>query len=352
MAVTTEELVPALEDARQAHAAVLDRFRSDATVTPPGPHRQLLERRAAEVRVSVQRIERQERALHARGVLGTAASVTRSVSRGAVRTAALPLSITSKVVRGVLPGAGPADPRRLMRNAEEEYATAARALAACRAGEVLAEQVADRPTADLLGSLRRQDEELLQELEESLTEHARTVAASTNGFAPKEGGNGGLADGAARTMRVAFDRARDVAEWGIRWARSTAEGERRERPEPGPMAEEVLGAVRREEDLPIPGYGRLGAHQLEQELRTLSQLDLTVVEGYERAHDHRDSVLDTIERLRESEPWTGYDAMDTDDVIDSLRDAPSGVARRTLEYEQRHRQRREVVSAAEARTSD
>ncbi|KUM67083.1 hypothetical protein [Streptomyces curacoi] len=351
MAVMTEELVPVLEDARQAHAAVLDRFRADATVTPPGPHRQMLERQAAEVQISVQRIKRQERELQPRGVLGTAVGVTRSISRGAVRTVMLPLTIGSKIVRGMLPGGGPADPRQLMRNAEDEYAAAARAMAACRAGEVLAEHVDDQPTADLLGSLRRQDEELLQELENSLTEHARAVASATNGYRPREGQGGGLADAAAQTVRTAFDRARDVAERGVRRARGAAEGAGREMPEPGPMAEEVLGAVRREEDLPIPGFSQLSTHQIERRLRTLSQLDLTVVEGYERAHAHRKRVLDAIEQLREAEPWTGFDAMDTAEITASLQDAPTGVARQVLEYERRHRQRQEVISAAEARVS-
>ncbi|OUC94696.1 hypothetical protein [Streptomyces swartbergensis] len=351
MAVMTEELVPVLEDARQAHAAVLDRLRADATVTPPGPYRQMLERQAAEVQISVQRIKRQERALHSRGVLGTAASVTRSVSRGAVRTAMLPLSIGSVVVRRMLPGGGPADPRRLMRNVEDEYAAAARAMAVCRAGEALAEQMHDQLTADLLGSLRHQDEELLRELEESLAEHARAVAASTDGHGPREGGNGGLAGTAVQTVWSAFDRARDVTERGIRQIRDAAEGAGRERPEPGPMAEEVLGAVRREEDLPIPGFSQLSTQQLQRRLRTLSQLDLTVIEGYERAHARRKRVLETIEQLREAEPWTGYDAMDTDEITASLQDAPSGVARQVLEYEQRHRQRQEIISAAEARAS-
>ncbi|MDX2936056.1 hypothetical protein [Streptomyces ipomoeae] len=349
MAVMTEELVPALEDARQAHAAVLDRFRADATVMPPGPHRQLLERQAAEVKISLQRIERQERALQPRGVLGTVVSVTRSVSSGAVRAAMLPLTIGSVVVRGMMPGGGPAAPRRLLRNAEDEYAAAARALAACRAGEVLAEQMDDQPTADLLGSLRRQDEELLRELERSLAEQARAVAAAGNGFGPREGGNGGLS--AAQTVRIVFDRAREFAERGVRRARGAAEGAEREMPQPGPMAEEVLGAVRREEDLPIPGFSQLSTDQIEMGLRTLSQLDLTVVEGYERAHARRKRVLDAIQQLRGAEPWTGYDAMNTAEVTASLRDAPSHVARQVLEYEQRHRQRPEVIAASEARVS-
>ncbi|MDQ0931006.1 hypothetical protein [Streptomyces turgidiscabies] len=353
MAVMTEELVPVLEDARHAHTAVLDRFRADATVTPPGAHRQLLERRAEEIRSSVQRIKRQERALHPRGVMDSAASVTRSVSRGVARTAMLPLTFASVVGRAMLPGGGPAGPRQLLRNTEDEYAAAARALAACRAGEVVAEQVDDQLTADLLGSLRRQDEELLQELENSLTEHARAVATATNGSVPREGqgGSGGLADAAAQAIQATFDLARDVARHGVQRSLGAAEEARRKTPVPGAVAEEVLGAVRREEDLPIPGFSQLSTEQITRRLRSLSQLDLTVIEGYERTHANRRRVLEAIEQLHEATPWTGYDALDADDIIASLRDAPTGVARQVREYEQRHRQRQEVVSAAETRVS-
>jgi hypothetical protein len=352
MAVMTEELLPVLEDARQAHVAVLDRFRADARVTPPGPYRQMLERQAAEIHNSVQRIERHERALHSRGVLGTAADVTRFVAQGAVRTAVLPLTLASRMVGGMLPGGGPAEPRRLMRNAEDEYAAAARALAACQAGEVLAGEVAAPATADLLGSLRQQDEQLLRELEDNLAEQARMVAASTNGFVPREGDNsGGVTEAVVQTMRTAFDRVRDAAERGIRRAQEAAEGAGREMPEPGLMAEEVLGAVRGEQDLPIHGFSQLSTEQIKERLHALSQLDLTVIEGYERAHAHRKRVLDAIEQLRESEPWTGYDAMNTDEITASLQDAPDGVARRVLRYEQRHRGRQEIMSSAQARVS-
>jgi hypothetical protein len=115
------------------------------------------------------------------------------------------------------------------------------------------------------------------------------------------------------------------------------------------MAEEILGAVRREEDLPIPGFSQLSTDQIERRLRTLSQLDLTVVEGYERAHANRKRVLDAIEQLREEQPWVGYDAMGPDDIRASLQDASSNEARQVLEYEQRHRQRQDVIAAAEAR---
>ncbi|MFG2577311.1 hypothetical protein [Streptomyces sp. NPDC048481] len=318
MAAMTEELVPVLEHVRQAHAALLDRLGTDALVTPPGRHRQTLERQAAQIHIGLERLHRLERSLHPRGLLESAVGATLLVSRGALRTAMLPLTIGSVVVRGLLPGGGPVDPRHLLRNTEDEYAAVARALAASRAGEVLADQLDDRRTADLLGSLRIQDEELLRELDGLLTEHARDVA-------------------------------RNVAERGIREARDTGEDAGRQRPEPGPMAEEVLGAVRRQEDLPIPGFGSLTAAQVEARLTVLSQLELTVVEGYERAHARRKEVLNAIERLRSPEPWTGYDALDAAGVTASLRDAPPETARRVLEYEQLHRRRQEVVAAAAER---
>ncbi|MEU6549071.1 hypothetical protein ABZ915_02120 [Streptomyces sp. NPDC046915] len=351
MAVMTEELVPALEDARQAHAAVLDRLRADATVTPAGPHRQMLERRAAEVQVGVQRIQRQVRDLQPQGLVGTAANMTRYVSHGAVRTAMLPLNIGAAAVKGMLPGRRPADARRLLRNTESEYSAAARALATCRAGEVLAEQVDDETTAELLASLRRQDEELLLELEESLAEHARAVAESAAGFGPGPSGDGGLADAAVRTVRTAIVQAGDVIQSGVRKAKDVAEGAVRQgaRPSPSPCPEEVLGAVRSEEDLPIHGFSQLSTDQIHRRLGTLSQSDLTVIEAYERTHARRKGVLDAIERLRGEQPWAGYDTMDPDEITLRVRDVPVDQARRVQEYEQHHRRRQEVVSAAQDR---
>jgi hypothetical protein len=349
MAVMTEELVPVLEDARQAHAAVLDRFRTDASITPPGPYRQMLERQADEVQDSLHLIQHQVRQLRPRGVLGSAVALTQFVSRTTARTAMLPLTVGSRVVTGALRGRGPADARQLLRNMEDEYAAAARALAASRAGEVFAEQVEDHATADLLGSVRRQDEELLQALEASLTEQARTVAASTDGHGPDEGRGGGLTDTAGQTVRAVFERALDVTQRGGRRTWGAAEGVVREATRPRRAAEEVQGAVVREEDLPIPGFSQLSTEKIQQWLRTLPQSDLTVIEGYERAHARRKGVLDAVERLRGAEPWDGYDTMGPAEITARLHDVPTAVARQVLEYERRHRERREVVSAAEAR---
>ncbi|MGX4694741.1 hypothetical protein [Streptomyces sp. JNUCC 63] len=350
MTVMTDALVPALEDAREAHEALVDRLRADVTVTPSGPYRQMLERQVDDVQDNLQRIEHHVRDLRPRsGLVGDSVDIARFISRSAVRTVMLPLTIGSTLVTEMLRGRRPNDERRLLRNAQDEYAVTARALAACRAGQSIAEEVHDKATADLLAALRRQDEELLERLEDSVVQNARAVAAAANGFIQENGG--GWADAAARAVRTITDRVQDVAQTGSRRARGAAEGAVREMPEPTRMAEEVQGAVTREEELPIARFSQLSVDEIQQQLRTLSQSDLTVIEGYERTHSNRPPVLDAIEQLRGSEPWPGYDTMDPDKITAQLQNVPASVARQVQEYERRHQQRQKVVSAAEARTT-
>ncbi|WP_328769793.1 hypothetical protein [Streptomyces sp. NBC_00286] len=349
MTVMTDALVPALEDAREAHEAVVDRFRTDATITPPGPYRHMLEEQVHDVQDSLQRIEHHVRELQPRGLVGDTVDIARYIARSTVRTAMLPLTIGSAIVTDMLRGRQPNDERRLLKNAEDEYAVTARALAACRAGQTIAEEIHEKATADLLAALRRQDEELLARLDDSLADRARTVAASANGFGVENGG--GLTDAAARTVRTVADRVQDVARSSGRRARGAAEGAVREMPEPTRTAEEVQGAVTREEELPIARFSQLSVDEITQRLRTLSQSDLTVIEGYERAHGYRRPVLDAIEELRGPEPWDGYDTMAENQITARLHDVPSSVARQALEYERRHQQRQKVISAAAARTT-
>lgn len=346
MAVMTQALVPALEDARQTHAAVADRFRADVTVTPPGPYRQMLERQVAEVLDSLQRIEHHVRETRPRGLLGSTVDMAGLVSRSAMRTAMLPLTIGSALVTGLVRGQQ-ADQRRLLKNTENEFAVAALALAAARAGESIAEEVQDQAAADLLGSLRRQDQELLERLEDRVAEHARAVVAAGNGFGPSH--DASMRDEVLRVVRTTADRLRDIVQTGGRQTRSAAEGVVREMPGVTRMAEGVQGAVTREKDLPIAGYGRLGLDEIKKRLRPLSQSDLTVIEGYERAHANRDTVLDAIEQLRGSEPWPGYDAMAPSEIMAQLQNVSLSVARQVAEYEQHHRRREPVISTAQAR---
>ncbi|WP_406723658.1 hypothetical protein WJ438_01780 [Streptomyces sp. GD-15H] len=350
MTVMTDALVPALQDAREAHEAVLDRFRADATITPPGPYRQMLERQVDDVQDSLQRLEHHARELRPRGgLVGDSLDMARFLSRGAVRTAMLPLTIGSTLVTDMLRGRRPHDERRLLKNAQDEYAVTARALAACRAGQSIAEEAHDQATADLLAALRRQDEELLERLEDGVAQNARAVAAAANGFGAANGG--GWADAAARTLRAVAGRVQDAAQSGGRRARGAAQGAVREMPGPTRMAEGVQGAVTREEELPIARFSQLSVEEIQQRLRLLSQSELTVIEGYERTHANRPPVLDAIEQLRGREPWSGYDTMAPGKLTARLQNVSAGVARQVQEYERRHRRRQEVISAAEARTA-
>ncbi|MGW9033081.1 hypothetical protein ACWGQ5_56135 [Streptomyces sp. NPDC055722] len=354
MAVMTDVLVPALEDAREAHAAVVDRFRTDVTITPPGARRQRLERQVADAEDHLERIEVRVREMRPpRGLLSGAAEFVRFAARGAVRVTMLPVEVAVAAMTEMAVGERLARERRLLKNAEDEYAAAARAVAACQAGENIAEQLHDRETADLLRLLRRQDEELLESLEENLADRARAVAVATNGQRPLQAESaeaaegGGLRDAVMRTVRAAVARLRAAFRSSTRRVRGTAEGAWREMPSATRMAEQVEGAITREEDLPIPGFSQLGVTDIQQRLRGLSQTELTVIEGYERAHAGRPGVLNAIEHLREAEPWADYDAMDPERIEMHLHDVSDRVVRQVLEYERHHQQRDTLIDAAE-----
>jgi hypothetical protein len=235
------------------------------------------------------------------------------------------------IADGILRGPRQVDERRLLKNAEDEYAIAARALAACRVGQSIAEQAHDQTTRDLLASLRRQDEQLLEALEDSLAEHARAVATAKGGRPAPTGG--GLAGTAARAVRTTTGRIHEAARSGGQQTARAASGAVRRVPGVTRMAAEVQGAATREDDLPIPGYGRLSDSDVIKRLRLLSLSDLTVVEGYERAHAARPRVLSTIdrlsaiERLRGGEPWADYEAMTADQISRWLETAGSALAR-------------------------
>ncbi|MER6423800.1 hypothetical protein [Streptomyces sp. NPDC001137] len=290
----TQTLIPVLEDARHAHAAARDRLRADAALAPPGTHRQMLEREADEMEERVHRIEGHVRGLRPRGLLGGATDMARFAARTTWKTATLPLAMGQRTVAGVMHGRGPADDQKVLRNTEDEYAAAARALASARAGEVLADQAQDQTTLHLLQELRSQDEELLALLEDSLARQARIVAVAGNGFRVEQTTNGSLADAATRPLRAVADRLLQAARPG---QRSDDEGSVAEEPEVTAAAEQIQGAVSSEESLPIVGFSQLSVEEIERRLPSLSGSDLRVLEGYERTHARRKHVLEAIERL-------------------------------------------------------
>ncbi|GAA3062575.1 hypothetical protein [Streptomyces glomeratus] len=181
MAVTTDALIPVLQDARKTHAALIHMLRADLAVTPAHPHRHTLEHLLADVRAHIDRIDDHVRALRPRRLLTDATALVRTLASVAVRAARIPLEAGAVIADGVLLGGRPATDRQMLRITECEYAAAAQALAACRAGESVAALADDESAMNLLGSLRQRDEEVLRTLENRLEQLALALAEATAG---------------------------------------------------------------------------------------------------------------------------------------------------------------------------
>jgi hypothetical protein len=101
-----------------------------------------------------------------------------------------------------------------------------------------------------------------------------------------------LASASPAAARALGKRLDEVTEAAARQARGV----------PGePRAEgAVSGAAAREQDLPIAGYDDLGVKEIDSRLSSLSEVDLSKVEAYERKHKKRKTVLQKIKRVRDA----------------------------------------------------
>jgi hypothetical protein len=97
-----------------------------------------------------------------------------------------------------------------------------------------------------------------------------------------------------------------------------------------------------EQHLPIAGYDKLDGKEMFPQLSQLSQVELAVVETYERSHRERPVVLHRLRWLRGSEPLPGYDALHADAIVRALADADAATVKAVRSYERHHRDRREV----------
>jgi hypothetical protein len=238
MTATTDVLIPALREVREAEAAIADRLRAHATVTSAEEYRETLERRIGDARGHVRRIDERLKTLQPRGlvqiVFGGAAHLTGMAVR-------LPFEVAMGIPAALL--RGKATQRQLLKNTEREYGITAFAVATCRAGEHIAQETGDTDSSDLLDSIRRDDENLLEQLGLTLEHRAEAVVAAA-----------------------------------------------------------TKGAVIAEDQLPIPDYGTLNTKQITDQLPQLAQTDLATVEEYERSHAGRSQILSKIRDLLEP-PW-------------------------------------------------
>jgi hypothetical protein len=323
MAAATDMHFPALREVREAEAALADRFKAHLAGTPAGAYREVLERRVGDARSHVYRIDERLAALQPRG---TMQSVLTNVWNLTGQAARLPFDVAMAVPSVVFRGRGPAKEHQLLRNAADEYAVTAFVVATCRAAECIAQEAGDAASAELLSSIRRDDEEALEELGSSLEQHAEAAVAA----AQTTDGLGATA--AARTVRA----------WSS-WLRGTAERM--------PGADRLQGAPEgsliREDELPIPDYRRLSTREIIDRLPHLPQPDLATVGAYERSRAGRPAILSRVADLLGPVPWPSYDTMDQDEILKRLGDADAGLTRRVMDYERRHQARPAILTAAE-----
>jgi hypothetical protein len=102
-----------------------------------------------------------------------------------------------------------------------------------------------------------------------------------------------------------------------------------------------------QDSLAIDRYDRLDPESLLPRLAGLSQLELTEIERYERAHAERPPVLNKLRYLRGDEPVSGYDAMSADDVSTALDGADLATVSKVRAYEKRMRRRDGVLATIE-----
>jgi len=329
-AATTQVLIPALCEVREAEAALAGRLSAHAAVTPPGAYRETLQRRMGDARSHVHRLDERLDALQPRGRVQVALGGALHLSGKAAR---LPFEAAMAVPAAAL--RGQATGRQLLKNAEEQYGVAAFAVARCRAGGHIARQAGDAASATLLDSIRRDDENLLEELALALEQRAEAVVAAA--ASPPAAG---LTD-AAHALRAGVSSVRQTAE---RWEHKAQDAVRA-------AAEHVSGAARAavaaQHQPPIPDYDELGAQQITDRLPQLAQRDLAFVEAYERSHTARSPILSKIGQLRGPVPWPGYDAMSATQIRRRLRGGDPDRARRALAYERRHLARATVIAAAQ-----
>jgi hypothetical protein len=336
MTATTDVLIPALREVREAEAAVADQLGAHAAVTPAGAYRETLEQRMGQARGHVHRIDGHMKTLQRRGrVQGALGDVLHATGKAA----RLPFKVAMAVPAAVL--RGEATQRQLLKNAEEEYGVTAFAVARCRAGGHIARQADDTAGSALFDSIRRDDEDLLEALGLTLEQRAEEVVAAA-GSSPAAG-----LTGAAHAVRSGASSVRQTAE---RWEHEAWDAARG-------AAERIAGAARTartqalraavvaQDQALIPDYDELDAKQIIDRLPQLAQADLAIIDAYERSHAARSPILSEIGELLGPVPWPGYEDMSAAQIRTRLRDGEPDLARRTLAYERRHLARATVIAA-------
>lgn len=323
MTESTQKTVQYLNEAHATEVALTRVLQSQIAMTPTGSYRSGLEKHLGETQDHAERVQRRLGELDAgSNPVHVFVGVAEGVLGQVLAFAKSPLDL----VRG---GSGE---EKILKNAKDACATEALEIATYTALEQLARSVGDHTTADLAGSIRADEQRMLDRV---LGEIPKLAAAVV----------GAEVDGNP-TFDVSKTGAADAARAGKTRAKATA---RKARKVPGVAQAEgqVKGAVASEGDLAIARYDSLNADEITSRLTDLSQIDLAKVDSYERKKENRTTVLDRVGTLRGNEPWPSYDEQAVAEINTALREANADTKREALTYERAHKNRAGVIKAAE-----
>jgi ferritin-like metal-binding protein YciE len=327
-----KKVVQYLNEAEASERALVRVLQSQLAMTPRGTYRTLLEAHLDETRRHGDRVAARLQALEQSGdPLGAFVGVIETAFGQALALTKTPFDL--------LRGAG--DEEKVLENAKDACAAEALEIATYTAIERLAQRVGDDETARLVASIRADEERMLERVLREIPKLTDAVVrADVNGDPSSDE----TTTGAGAALREAGEIARNKTTTS---AASTKRTARQARKVAGVAQADgqAEGAAPSEANLAIDGYDELTPGEIAAKLPELSQTDLTKIYVYERKTQNRAQILGRLTSLRGNEPWAGYDALTTAEIVAALSDGDDRTEQ-VRSYEHAHKNRAAVLDAA------
>jgi ferritin-like metal-binding protein YciE len=334
MEKTGQKIVQYLNEAHATEQALATVLKSQIAMAPAGSYRKGLESHLRETHDHARRVQgRLDEIRQGTNPIQAGVGLVQSVVGQALALGKTPLDL----VRGT------GGDEKVLKNAKDACATEALEIATYTAIESLASSVGDEPTRALAGSIRADEQRMLDRLLKEIPKLAEAVVRSEiDGSGSYEVSRTGAADTARSASEDVKGAVRDASSSAKRAARKA-----RKVPGVAQAEGQLKGALASEEDLAINRYGKLTAAEIVEKLPHLSQVDLAKIDSYERKNENRRTILSRIASLRGGEPWPGYDELGVDEVRAVLDEGDEDRAKSVREYERSHKNRTGVIDASE-----
>jgi ferritin-like metal-binding protein YciE len=337
MTKSEQKIVRYLGEAHGSERSLVQVLEAQIAITPRGGFRVLLEAHLAATKDHAERVQRRVEELAGRGGFNPVAigvNVAGSVLGQVLAVAKTPFDLAR--------GSGGAE--KVLKNAKDDCAAEALEIATYTALGHLADSIGDTQTAKLSASILADEEKMLKRL---LEEIPRLAEAAMNDSVGGSGTYDVTKTGAADAVRGAARKVETTVERGAEETRRAARQARRV-PGVARVEGDVKGVLASESDLAIQRYDQLTAAEINEKLRSLSQIDLAKTGAYERKNQNRTTITSRITALTGTEPWPGYDEQTVDEIKGALAKIDDADELKTVrDYEQAHKARITVISATE-----